>query len=235
MASQLPNIVIAPEKFQLVVGVTEDCTIELTNVGYETVMYRMLTTARNRYFVKHTKGLIRANSTSQVVISLNRNHLLDDTAPDVKILKDDFRVECAYVGENDVLEPNLQNVPQLLKDRKAADPQSILRKMLRCHVLLDASEQGNGAAGGQRGGRGTRVASPGNKAGQEGAAAAGAAPPLAGGGHKMTAQEMEVNTLLEQKKRKGGSSEGALSNTRIMVALALVLAVVAVFVLTSFD
>lgn len=87
-----PNIVVQPEKFMLIVSVNEDCNVQVTNVGFNPVIFRVLTTGQDRYLVRHTKGYIKGNESAQFTISLNRQHLFDNCPPDTKVLKDDFRV-----------------------------------------------------------------------------------------------------------------------------------------------
>lgn len=181
-----PSITVTPEKFQLVLGVNDDITISLTNVGFEAVIYRLLTTAPERYIVKHTKGVIKGNSTATISITLNPKHVTpaveqQQAAGGGKVIKDDFRLEYAVQGADDVIEPRANNVPQLIKDKKAANPSLVLKKMLRCHVLLDAADATSSVTN----------------------------PSSVGGGEaanrdniRMSAKEMQENTWLEKNKRK---------------------------------
>lgn len=139
----VPNITVTPEKFQLVLGVNNDITISITNVGFEPVLYRLLTTAPERYVVKHTKGIVKGNSATKITISLNPKKVLAAAQQQQQpspIIKDDFRLEYAVQGADDVIEPRNGNVPQLIKEKKAANPSAVLKKMLRCHVLLDSAD-----------------------------------------------------------------------------------------------
>ncbi|CAD2220431.1 MSP (Major sperm protein) domain containing protein, putative [Angomonas deanei] len=133
-----PSLLITPERFQLVLGVNEDCSVELNNVGYEAIIFRLLTTSPDRYIVRHTKGVIRGNSSMRATIALNRNYKFEEENKNgVKVVKDDFRIEYTLLGENDVIEAKFNNVPALIKEKKNESPASVLKKMIRCHLLLD--------------------------------------------------------------------------------------------------
>lgn len=209
-----PNIVISPEKFQIVPNVNEDCTIELTNVGFQPVIYRVLTTAPQRYLVKGTKGVIKASATARVTVTLNTRHLRDMESTNTAGVRDDFRVDYALLGEKDVVEPRNANVPNLLRDKKAADPAAVQRKIIRCQVVLDPAARG---AASSRSGGGAAPEAP---------AAMAAAAAAAG----MTPEEMQRHTLDEKKRRQevhqaAGSKQGG-SRDKLMI-LAVVLALVA--------
>lgn len=197
MPSSPPNVIITPDKFQLVVGVNEDCTLEITNVGYEAIIFRMLTTTPSRYVVKNTKGVIRGNSSGKVEVALNRMHYRERVDPGVTRLTDDFRLECALLDPKDVVEPRCANVPQLIKDKKEADPQSVLRKLVNCRVVLNGEPTNRSS---------TQDAGATPQKGAESAAAqakTAADPKDAVDARKpMTASEMEQNTLQEKNRRK---------------------------------
>ncbi|CCW64585.1 unnamed protein product [Phytomonas sp. EM1] len=136
-----PNVIVSPDKFKLVFGVNEDCTLELTNVGYDAIIYRLQTVAPDHYVVKHAKGVVRGNSATKIIITLNQRRIqeYDKSMTAAKIFKDDFLLECALLGENDVIEPRYANVSQLIKDKKTENPGSVLRKILRSQIFLDTS------------------------------------------------------------------------------------------------
>lgn len=202
----VPNIILTPEKFQLVPGANEDCTLELTNVGYDPVMYRLLSTAPLRYVVRHTRGVVRGNSSAKISIMLNRKEKLcsdEQESAGLAYLKDDFRLEYATLGDKDVVDSRCHNVPQLIKSRKEANPTAVFKKMIRCHVLLNAS-----AAAATRGGAAAGAAaldgSKSNSAEQRIGEAASADGTV--GRRGMTAKEMEQTTLEEKKRRNDGGA-----------------------------
>ncbi|EPY27019.1 hypothetical protein STCU_05962 [Strigomonas culicis] len=184
-----PNLIVNPEKFELVAGVSEDYTIELTNVGYDAIIFRLLTTSPDRYIVRHTKGVIRGNSSMKVMVSINKQYVQDHQHDDTKIVKDDFRVESALLEESDIVEPRFANVPQLIKEKKNAHPENIVKKMIRCHLRLDAAATGTSPSVGSA------------PASRPNAEAASAAPAKAAG-TAMTAKQMEANTLREKTNER---------------------------------
>ncbi|CCW66702.1 unnamed protein product [Phytomonas sp. Hart1] len=136
-----PNVIVSPGKFKLVLGVNEDCTLVVTNVGYDAIIYRLQTVAPDHYVVKHAKGVVRGNSTIKIIVTLNQRSIqqYDKNTAAAKIIKDDFLLEYALLGENDVIESKYANVSQLIKDKKTEDPSSVLRKILHSHIFLDTS------------------------------------------------------------------------------------------------
>lgn len=205
-----PNVIVTPERFQLAVGVNEDCVIEITNVGFEAILFRLLTTSPNRYIVKHTKGVVQGNSTVKVVVTLNPANIVEETGSK---LKDDFRIEYAVLGKSDVVEPRLTNVAQLINAKKAEDKDAVLKKMLRCHVILESNPTSSGPTGGGS----HAVMAPAPRAGSEVEGVAG--------GRRMTTKEMEATTLEKKRRREGdgavhASRRPTLTTRRVLLVIA---------------
>lgn len=212
--SSTPSVIISPERFQLVPNVSEDCTLEVTNVGFEPVMYRFLTTNPNRYVVKHSKGVIRGNSSSKVVVVLNKRHLMTDVPPGTTVLKDDFRMDCAVVSPKDVIEPRGANVLQLLKERKETDKAAVLKKMVRVHVVLNAH---TAAVGNKLGDGVSRDATAATGSINEPNSFSGSA----GSGQRMSVRDLEKNTLDERNRRRECGQE-SLSKGKVAGLVAAV-------------
>ncbi|KAG5510642.1 hypothetical protein JKF63_06940 [Porcisia hertigi] len=197
MNSRAPNVIINPERFELVLHTNEDCTFELTNVGYEAIIYRVRTTAPLRYYLKHSKGVIRGNSSAKITILLNRKTFAEGLPVGARYAKDTFRVECALLGEQDVVEAHGANLADLIQKKKEADAASVVQKYISCRMLLDSGSSKDKAA---------QLA-----AGADGTVGAGSAADRCGSssrgsnsmsGHKtMTVEQMEQNTLNEKRRR----------------------------------
>lgn len=229
--SATPNVIVTPERFQLILGVNEDHTLELNNVGFDSVMFRLLTISPERYIVRHTKGVIKGNSTAKVTIALNRSFFAEAAAQSgadaPAVYKDDFRMEYCFVGEKDVIEPRSANVPQLIKAKKADRSATVCKKTFRCHVLMrsDAPVPETPARSATSGtGNNSNVNSPLQQQQQQQAASREAASSPGGAGMN----PMEADTLREKNRRKevmGGQSQKQSSGNRNMSKLIMAVAV----------
>ncbi|KPI83675.1 hypothetical protein ABL78_7285 [Leptomonas seymouri] len=236
MDSTVPNIIINPEKFELALQANEDCTFELTNVGYEAVMYRVRTTAPLRYYLKHSKGIVKGNSSAKVTIFLNRKHFTEGMTPGQRITKDTFRVDCAALGEHDVVEAHGANIANLIKKKKDANAASVVQKYIYCRVLLE-SEGGQADASAAAGSAGradrTSTANINMAAGAGGDGSPADRDPSSQGSNRrnMTPKQMEQNTLKEKRRRNDGGEaivrggHTALIRMGIVAVLVLVLAI----------
>ncbi|KAK7198729.1 MSP (Major sperm protein) domain containing protein [Novymonas esmeraldas] len=218
MDSGAPNIIVNPEKFELVLNANEDCTFELTNVGYEAVIYRVRTTAPLRYYLKHSKGVVKGNSSAKITIFLNHKTFADGLPAGARYTKDTFRVECAVLGEQDVVEAHGANLANLIQKKKDINAASVVQKYISCRVLMDGAGGKDGAAAAGDGtsrtaadkagalGGGARAS-----AGSDGAARGGspAGEEAGASGRKgMTAEQMAQNTLNEKRRRNNNSAGG---------------------------
>lgn len=239
MDSAVPNIIVNPEKFELALHANEDCTFELTNVGYEAVIYRVRTTAPLRYYLKHSKGVVKGNSSAKVTIFLNRKHFADGAQPGQRFTKDTFRVECAVLGEQDVVEAHGANLANLIQKKKDVNANAVVQKYISCRVLMEPEGGAGDATAAAAADRASAKNTNSNAGGGGGAAAGGADGSPAGeeagaeGGSRkgMTAKQMEQNTLKEKHRRSDGGQSvvrgghTAMIRVGIVAVLVLLLAV----------
>ncbi|GET86365.1 hypothetical protein, conserved [Leishmania tarentolae] len=241
MDARAPNIIVNPEKFELVLHVNEDCTFELTNVGYEAIIYRVRTTAPLRYYLKHSKGVVKGNSSAKITIFLNHKTFAEGLPVGVHYTKDTFRVECAVLGEQDVIEAHGANLASLIQKKKDANASLVVQKYILCRVLLDAGDSKNGAAGtvaGKAKAIGSGAAAAGSDATGRGSGTAGE-DKSSSGRRNMTAEQMEQNTLNEKRRRTISSGQQAVRGNRMrllrMVIAAIVVVVFAMWVMRGSD
>ncbi|KAG5511084.1 hypothetical protein GH5_07290 [Leishmania sp. Ghana 2012 LV757] len=229
MDASAPNIIVNPEKFELVLHANEDCTFELTNVGYEAIIYRVRTTAPLRYYLKHSKGVVKGNSSAKITIFLNQKTFAEGLPVGARYTKDTFRVECAVLGEQDIVEAHGANLANLIQKKKDANAASVVQKYISCRVLLDAGDSKDGAAGAAAGK--ARGAGSGGAAAGGNAAARGGEDSGSSGRRGMTAEEMEQNTLNEKRRRnKKSSSQLYVRGSRAgIIRIVIIAAVVALF------
>jgi hypothetical protein len=234
MDSTVPNIIVNPEKFELALHANEDCTFELTNVGYEAVIYRVRTTAPLRYYLKHSKGVVKGNSSVKVTIFLNRKHFAEGVQPGQRYTKDTFRVECAVLGEADVVEAHGANLANLIQKKKDANANAVVQKYIYCRVLLESEDEqaaDAAAAGGDAAGRASankdRATVAGGRAG--GSAAGGNASADGGNRKNMTVEQMEQNTRNEKKRRSDGGQSVVRGGHTALVRIGIVAVLVLLF------
>ncbi|AYU76554.1 MSP (Major sperm protein) domain containing protein [Leishmania donovani] len=231
MDVRAPNIIVNPEKFELVLHANEDCTFELTNVGYEAIIYRVRTTAPLRYYLKHSKGVVKGNSSAKITIFLNQKTFAEGLPVGVRYTKDTFRVECAVLGEQDVIEAHGANLANLIQKKKDANASSVVQKYISCRVLLDAGDSKDGAAGaaaGKAGAAGSGGVAAGGDAAGRGSGSAG--EKSSSGRKSMTAEQMEQNTLNEKRRRNvSGGQLAVRGNHMRLLRIAIAAVVVVVF------
>ncbi|KAG5506647.1 hypothetical protein JIQ42_06900 [Leishmania sp. Namibia] len=228
MDASAPNIIVNPEKFELVLHANEDCTFELTNVGYEAIIYRVRTTAPLRYYLKHSKGVVKGNSSAKITIFLNQKTFAEGLPVGARYTKDTFRVECAVLGEQDIVEAHGANLANLIQKKKDANAASVVQKYISCRVLLDAGDSKDGVAGAAAGK--ARGAGSGGAAAGGNAAARGGEDSGSSGRKGMTAEEMEQNTLNEKRRRNKSSSQLTVRGSRAgIIRIVIISAVIALF------
>lgn len=236
MDSTVPNVIVNPEKFELALHANEDCTFELTNVGYEAIIYRVRTTAPQRYYLKHSKGVVKGNSSAKVTIFLNRKHFAEGAQPGQRFTKDTFRVECAVLGEQDVVEAHGANLANLIQKKKDANAAAVVQKYIYCRVLLEPEggeeAAGNAAAGGRASANAQGAAANAMAAaGADGSPAGEEANSEAGNRRSMTAKQMEQNTLKEKHRRSDGSKSAGRGGHISLIQIGIMAVLVLVFAL----
>ncbi|KAG5485541.1 hypothetical protein LSCM1_07628 [Leishmania martiniquensis] len=229
MDASAPNIIVNPEKFELVLHAHEDCTFELTNVGYEAIIYRVRTTAPLRYYLKHSKGVVKGNSSAKITIFLNQKTFAEGLPVGARYTKDTFRVECALLGEQDVVEAHGANLASLIQKKKDANAASVVQKYISCRVLLDTGDSKDGVAGAEAGK--ARATGSGGAAAGGNVAGRGGEDNGSSGRKGMTAEEMEQNTLNEKRRRnrRSGSQLTVRSSRAGFIRIVIAAAVVVLF------
>lgn len=134
-ASSTIALTVAPESFSLVPHVSEDCSIQISNLSFVPVMFRLLTTSPGRYLVQSSRGVIQPCSSETVNISLH--------AAVTSNCHDDFKLEYCPVGPDDVIDPRMHNVVDLIKMNKNGNR----KKIIRCRVVLQENSGAAAAAG----------------------------------------------------------------------------------------
>lgn len=232
MDSAAPNIIVNPERFELAIHANEDCTFELTNVGYEAVIYRVRTTAPLRYYLKHSKGVVKGNSSAKVTIFLNRKHFSEGATPGQNFTKDTFRVECAVLGEQDVVEAHGANLGDLIQKKKNANPAAVVQKHVYCRVMLEAeTAAGDSAAAGSVNAAGRASAGHHHSEGANRDSGAGEDAGAEGGGSRksMTVNEVVENTLKEKHRRSDGGQRVVRGGHTALIRMGIVAMLVLVF------
>ena len=126
MAAQVV-LTVVPDAFQLIPSVSEDCTIQITNISFVPVMFRLLTTTPSRYLVKSSRGVIQPCSSETVNISLHQ-HVEEKCS-------DDFKLEYCALSSTDVLDAKMNNVADLIK---ATPKEQVHKKLIKCKVVIPA-------------------------------------------------------------------------------------------------
>lgn len=140
------HLSVHPEELHIttLLGADQDdaanTTLQLSNVSYKSVMYRLKTTAPKRYMVKPSKGVIRSNGTETIHITVNG-------APDSSV-KDEFRLEYAAVEDEDNVGSKYENVADILASKSSKSGK--YKKDISCVVHVqdkkNASPQSSGVA-----------------------------------------------------------------------------------------
>ena len=124
------SLTVTPESFQLVPRLSEDCTIQLSNISFAPVMFQMRTTAPDRYLVKPSKGIISPNMTECICVSL-RSAVEESST-------DDFRIDYCALPADAVVSSRCANVPDLIRSVPKSER---LHKIVKCTVQLMAAEE----------------------------------------------------------------------------------------------
>ncbi|RNE96197.1 uncharacterized protein Tco025E_09788 [Trypanosoma conorhini] len=220
LATTTAALIVSPEKFHIVPYVKEEFVVQLTNVSFETVLFRMLTTNPLRYSVTPTKGVIKPNASIRVTVMLNRSRLEEEEEALGGF--DDFRVQYCVIGPNDVIEPSCANVPDIIKARKLVDKNQVHTKKFRC--MLDESPKApNKPSSAERTDTSPLASVP-----TEGTAIspkpAETLSPLVPAA-KTHLRELEVSTLAEKNRRELAQKQNSLKK-KILLALLVALAAV---------
>nr|CCC95853.1 unnamed protein product [Trypanosoma congolense IL3000] len=133
----VPAVIVTPDRLQMTVRKKEECLVQITNISFEKVLFRMLTTTPERYLVKPTKGVIDPSASASILITLSPNTARGNETSDLTT-SDDFRLEYCFAGPDDFIEPRCANVPALIKGKKQQDRHTVHSKTVRCTVDLTA-------------------------------------------------------------------------------------------------
>ncbi|EAN99904.1 hypothetical protein C3747_3g105 [Trypanosoma cruzi] len=210
-------LIVSPEKFNIVPYVKEEFVVQITNVSFDTVLFRMLTTNPLRYLVKPRKGVIKPNASISLTVMLNRSNLNEE---EIHEEYDDFRIEYCVIGPNDVIEPHCANVSDIVKARKVEDKRQVHLKKFRCRLEPSAKAQKrqsgaeNAKSSPLPSAATERPASPRQTESSNPSAVAA----------KMDPRELEVSTLAEKNRRAMAQKEKEWkTKTAIVLAVLFVL------------
>ncbi|RHW67652.1 MSP (Major sperm protein) domain containing protein [Trypanosoma brucei equiperdum] len=155
-----PSVIVTPDRLHMTAKRKEECLVQITNISFEKVLFRMLTTTPERYLVKPTKGVIEPSASASVLITLSPTTARGEDVSDVNAT-DDFRLEYCLQEPEDCIEPRCTNVPALIKEKKQQDRRLVHSKTVRCTVDLTAvngkwgevrlRDDGNGSGRGSKG------------------------------------------------------------------------------------
>ncbi|ESL10219.1 hypothetical protein TRSC58_02051 [Trypanosoma rangeli SC58] len=211
-ATTTAALILSPDKFNILPYVKEEFVVQITNVSFETVLFRMLTTSPLRYSVTPTKGVIKPNASIRVTVMLNRSRLEEE---EVQGGFDDFRVQYCVIGPNDVIDASCANVPGIIKARKAADRSQVHTKKFRC-ILEECPKAPSKPVRAEHTRASTLPSVPAEGTPVPQKRADSSSPHAAAS--KMHLRELEANTLAEKNRREQAQKQESLKN-KIMVAL----------------
>lgn len=112
---------IIPDSLQFVPKLAEDNSLQLTNVSFKPLLFRIRTTAPHRYVVKPTKGVVQPNKTETISIHLADTAGADAAASPDMTLTDEFAIIYSEQADTDVIAPKAANVPDIIKARAKSD------------------------------------------------------------------------------------------------------------------
>jgi hypothetical protein len=120
-------LTVVPESFHLVAAVSEDSTLQITNISFVPAMFRLMTTNPARYIVKSHKGIIMPCCSEAVNVSLHRSHCTENAL-------DDFKLEYAALpsGVNPA-DVKPKEIGDLLK---ATPREGLFKKIVKCRVTV---------------------------------------------------------------------------------------------------
>lgn len=114
---------VSPESFQLSPGAVDEFSVLLTNVSFERVMWRIMSTAPDTFVVKPSKGVIEPSMTEPVCVALAKGAIVGSSA------SAQFQLEFCAVEEGDRIDARGSNVSALIKSRKPE------KKRLTCRIV----------------------------------------------------------------------------------------------------
>lgn len=121
MSQEVPKISVSPEEFTIKNG--SEATLQLTNVCFKPLMYRLLSTAPEKFHVANRHGVLVSGSTITVRIGIVAGGM------DEK-LKEEFRLEYCFVRPTD----NLEGVKDISSVVKQVPKEQRKKKLIKCFI-----------------------------------------------------------------------------------------------------
>lgn len=220
--SGVPNttnaaLIVSPEKCAIMPNVKESFDVRITNVSFETLLFRLLTTNPQRYLVRPRKGVLKPNASVGLTVTLNREEFKRN--PSAFGTQDDFRVDYCVMHPGDVIEPRDSNVPQIIKTRKREAAGQVHHKRFCCRVDAPPAASQNAAKNDARNSPAAlavnrqRLATPESPANTR----------TSSGGSRMTSRQLEASTLAEKNKRQVVEQQKAMrKKAMVVMAVALI-------------
>lgn len=121
------QLAIHPDALHIVAGSgsPEVTSLQLNNISFTPVLFRLKTTAPKRYVVKPSKGIIQPNGIQFITISLHEK-MTEST-------RDEFRLEYSALRESDSVSSTGDNIPDILAAR---DKSSKWKRDISMHVRI---------------------------------------------------------------------------------------------------
>jgi len=121
MAQEVPKISVSPEEFTIENG--SETTLQLTNICFKPLMYRLLSTAPEKFHVANRHGVLLSGSTITVRIGIVAGGM------DEK-LKEEFRLEYCFVRPGD----NVEGVKDISSVVKKVPKEERKKKLIKCTI-----------------------------------------------------------------------------------------------------
>lgn len=121
MAQEVPKISVSPEEFTIENG--SEATLQLTNICFKPLMYRLLSTAPEKFHVANRHGVLLSGSTISVRIGIVAGGM------DEK-LKEEFRLEYCFVRPGD----NVEGVKDISSVVKKVPKEERKKKLIKCTI-----------------------------------------------------------------------------------------------------
>jgi len=121
MAQEVPKISVSPEEFTIENG--SETTLQLTNICFKPLMYRLLSTAPEKFHVANRHGVLLSGSTISVRIGIVAGGM------DEK-LKEEFRLEYCFVRPGD----NVEGVKDISSVVKKVPKEERKKKLIKCTI-----------------------------------------------------------------------------------------------------
>lgn len=128
---------VIPDSLQFAPKLSEDNSIQLTNVSFKPILFRVRTTAPHRYVVKPSKGVVQSNKTEIVNI-----HLSDNAGETTEEIADEFCIVYCELADGEVVAPKGANVPDLIKSRPKSD---LSKRVIKSFIAVSAKQPNNNA------------------------------------------------------------------------------------------